>query len=186
VNGLPGLAKIGPSVLAATTLAACAPRPVHIPRPVQSTIPADQEQAVGTQEPMLAPKTPKEHRLREPDSRASVLRVLALFQSSIASGEPPLEELLTGPPTLSAPGADGRRAAPNRANIVSLLEANFIDRALNFDPLEVSVRSTDRGVAATVPLQATGTSGRRMLLALGLGYRSGALRIVDIALARAP
>lgn len=177
---------MGPGLLAATTLAACATRPVHIPGPAHGSIPAEQKQAIGTEDPTFPPNAPTEHRLREPDSRASVLRLVTLFQSSIASGEPPLEELLTGTTTLSAPGADGRRASPSRASVVSLLDANFIDRALEFDPLEVSVRPTDRGVAATVPLQATGTTGRRMLLALGLGYRSGTLRIVDITLARAP
>lgn len=177
---------MGPGLLAATTLAACATRSVHIPSPVQGSVPAEQKHGIGREERTFPLNAPTEHRLREPDSRASVLRLLTLFQSSIASGEPPLEELLTGTTTLSAPGADGRRASPNRANIVSLLDANFIDRTLDFDPLEVSVRSTDHGVAATVPLQATGTAGRRMLLALGFGYRSGTLRIVDIALTRAP
>lgn len=110
--------------------------------------------------------------------------MVALFQSSIVSGEPPLEQLLGASASLSAPGIDGRRTSPNRSQVTSALEASFIDRQLVIDPLEVSVRATARGSTATVPLVVSGSTGRRMLLALGLGYQDGALRITDIKLER--
>jgi len=121
-----------------------------------------------------------------PPSRAHVLWLLSQFQSSIAVGEPPLEQLLTRSASLTAPGADGRRSSPNRSAVVGALGANFVDPELSYDPLDVSVREDETGTVASVPLTSTGGSARRIVLDLGLGYDRGMLRIRDIALSRAP
>ena len=179
---------IGGVSLLVPVLAACSARAVHIPgphMPQEPTTGAAEASAKG-EPPAAFDAAFATRRLRAPDSRASVLRLVALFQSSIASGEPPLEALTMSTTSLSAPGADGRRTSPNRANVVGLLDASFVSPALDFDPLEVSIRSTDRGATATVPLPASSATGRRMLLELSLAYRGGALRIADIALLRAP
>lgn len=110
--------------------------------------------------------------------------MVTLFQSALVSGEPPLERLLGASASLSAPSIDGRRTSPNRSQVMSALEASFVERELMIDPLEVSVRDTARGSTATIPLSTSGSTGRRVLLALGLGYQDGTLRITDIKLER--
>lgn len=122
-----------------------------------------------------------------PTSRQHVLGLLSRFQSSIESGEPPLETLVSKSAGLSAPGSESRRAAPNRAAVAAALSANFIDPALHFDPLEVSVLVGADAEVMTVPLETAAMGAlRRIVLSLELGYDDGVLRIQDITLSRSP
>lgn len=122
-----------------------------------------------------------------PPSRAGVLEVLSLFQSSITTGQPPLGELLSESAGLSAPGVDARRGAPSRSAIQSALGANFADPALAYDPFDVSIRGEGEGAIATVPLDPTSASSpRQVVLSLHLGYARGTLCITDILLSRSP
>jgi hypothetical protein len=125
--------------------------------------------------------------LRMPPSRAGVLDVLSRFQSSIAIGQPPLGELLSEAAGLSAPGTETRRGAPSRSAIIGALGANFADPTLSYDPFDVTVRPSERGAIASVPLEPTAASSpRRVVLSLHLDYAEGGLRISDIALSRSP
>ena len=126
-------------------------------------------------------------RLRMPLSRAGVLDLLARFQSSIASGQPPLDELLTKSASLTTPSAEVRRGAPSRTVIAGALGSSFVDPRLIYDPLDVAVRASKKGAEASVPLEAaSGGAPRRIVLSLELGYHDGQLRIQDIALVRSP
>jgi hypothetical protein len=161
----------------------CTARPPHIPErelpaedPARTNAPDDTADEV---EPVA--------RLQMPPSRAGVLAVVSLFQSSITSGQPPLGELLSDAASLTAPGMDTRRGAPSRSAIQSALGANFADPTLTYDPFEVGVRPGGEGAIATVPLEPTAaSSARQVVLSLHLGYAEGALRITDIALSRLP
>jgi hypothetical protein len=162
----------------------CTTRPAHIPeRKITANVATRSGLGDGVLEAGLEPIK----RLYMPPSRARVLAVVSLFQSSIKSGQPPLGELLSDAASLSVPGMDTRRGAPSRSAIQNALGANFADPTLSYDPFEVGIRSGDEGAIATVPLEPTSaSSARQVVLSLHLGYAEGALRITDIALSRLP
>lgn len=171
-------------------LLACASRAPHIPAPeplpdrLQGTLP---DQGRPDQTPAEHVQAEVEASLRAPISRAEVLTALSLLQSSMASGQPALEELLAESASLSAPGSDGRRSGATRQTITSALSANFVDPELYYDPLEVTVRPAAQTEVASVPVAGiAGSAARRIVLSIEVGYDDGVLRIQDITLSRAP
>jgi hypothetical protein len=167
-------------VLFLPALSACTSRAPHIP---QAELPRAPGPEPGTLEESQTPASIE--RLRMPPSRAHVLDLLARFQSSISSGEPPLDEVLARTASLTAPSLETRRGSPSRSAISGALGSNFADPELIYDPFEVTVRPSETGASARVPLEAApGGSPRRIVLSLELRYAEGSLRIDEITLSR--
>jgi len=166
-------------------LSACASPAPHIPEAESAPLPRSDQATLEENETPGAGTSIE--RLRVPPSRAQVLDLLARFRSSISTGEPPLDEVIARTASLTAPSLESRRGSPSRSAISGALGSNFADPALIYDPFEVTVRSSEAGASARVPLEAApGSSPRRIVLSLELRYADGSLRIDEITLSRMP